>query len=79
MMQLLMRRLVSTKIIDKLPSGLYVAGDAAYILTEHLLVPFTSSCREDLDKDSYNLYLLQLRIQIKMAFGLLMAKWQCLR
>jgi hypothetical protein len=30
------------KIIYKLPSGLYVAGDAAYIVTEHLLVPFTA-------------------------------------
>jgi hypothetical protein len=42
------------KIIDTLPSGLYIAGDAAYVLTEHLLVPFTGSCRQDPDKDSYN-------------------------
>jgi hypothetical protein len=66
-------------IIDKLTSGLYVAGDAAYMLTEHLLVPFTGSCRHDPDKDSYNLYLSQLRIRIEMSFGLLTTKWRCLR
>ncbi len=27
------------EIIDKLPSGLFIAGDAAYMLTEHLLFP----------------------------------------
>ncbi len=66
-------------IIDKLPSGLYVAGDAAYVLTEHLLVPFTGSCRQDPDRDSYNFYLSQLRIRIEMTFGLLTTKWRCLR
>jgi hypothetical protein len=65
--------------IDKLPSGLYVAGDAAYMLTEHLLVPFTRSCREDPGKDSYNFYLSQLRIRIEMSFGLSTTKWQCLQ
>jgi hypothetical protein len=67
------------EILNELPSGLYVAGDAAYILTEHLLVPFTGSCRLDLDKDSYNFYLSQLRIRIEMSFGLLTTKWRCLR
>jgi hypothetical protein len=67
------------EIIDKLPSGLYIAGDAAYILTEHLLVPFTGSCRLDPNKDSFTFYLSQLRIQIEMAFGVLTAKWRCLR
>jgi hypothetical protein len=66
-------------IIDKFPSGLYIVGDAAYVLTEHLLVPFTGSCRQDADKDSYNFFLSQLRIRIEMSFGLLTAKWRCLR
>jgi hypothetical protein len=49
--------------INKLPSGLYVAGNAADMLTtEHLLVPFAGSCREDPDTDSYNFYLSQQRI-----------------
>lgn len=66
-------------IIDKFPSGLYIVGDAAYVLTEHLLVPFTGSCRQDADKDSYNFFLSQLRIRIEMSFGLLTTKWRCLR
>jgi hypothetical protein len=60
-------------------SGAFIAGDAAYVLTEHLLVPFTGSCKEDADKDSYNFYLSQLRIRIEMAFGLLTTKWHILR
>jgi hypothetical protein len=50
------------------------------MLTKHLLVPLIGSCREDPDKDSYNFYLLQLRIRIEMSFGPLTTnKWQCLR
>jgi hypothetical protein len=61
--------------INEMLSGLYLAGDAAYMLTKHLLVPFTGSYRDDLDKDSYNFYLSQLRIQIEMSFGILTTKW----
>jgi hypothetical protein len=65
--------------INDFSSGLYVAGDAAYMLTEYLLVPFTGSCREDPDKNSYNVYLSQLRIRIEMTSELLTTKWRCLR
>jgi hypothetical protein len=51
------------EIIDKkMASGTYIAGDVAYIQTEHTLVPFTGSSKQDPDKDSYNFYLSQLRI-----------------
>ena len=66
-------------LLEKLPSGVYVAGDAAYVLTEHLLVPFTGTSRHDPDRDSYNFYLSQLRIRIEMTFGLLTTKWRILR
>jgi hypothetical protein len=65
--------------INELPSCLNLAGDAAYMLTEHLLVPFTGSCSDDPDKDSYNFYLSQLIIRIEMSFGLSTTKWRCLR
>jgi hypothetical protein len=42
-------------------------------------VPFTGSCKQDPDKDSYNVYLFQLKIQIEMSFGLLTTKWCILR
>ena len=51
--------------IAKLPSRLRAAGDAACVLTEHLLVPFTGSCRCDPNKDSCNFCLSQLRIKSK--------------
>ena len=54
-------------------------GDAAYTLTEHLLVPFTGSQQDNVDNDAYNFYLSQLRIQIEMAFGRLVWKWGILQ
>jgi hypothetical protein len=34
-------------IIEMLPAGLFVAADAAYIVTEHILIPFTGSQHQD--------------------------------
>jgi hypothetical protein len=65
--------------IEKFAPGAFIAGDAAYILTEHLLVPFTGTAKQDPDKDSYNFYLSQLRIRIEMSFGLMTTKWRILR
>jgi hypothetical protein len=65
--------------IEKLPTGFYIVADAAYMLTEHVLVPFTGGDRSASDKDTFNYYLSQLRIRIEMAFGLLTNKWRVLR
>jgi hypothetical protein len=44
------------EIMEKFPYGAFLARDAAYILTEHMLVPCTGSCKQDPDKkDSYKL------------------------
>lgn len=67
------------EIIEKLPPGLYIVADAAYMLTEHVLVPFTGGDRQSADKDTFNYFLSQLRIRIEMAFGLLTNKWRTLR
>jgi hypothetical protein len=64
--------------IEKLPPGYYIVADAAYMLTEHVLVPFTGGDRSASDKDTFNYYLIQLRIRIEMAFGLLTNKWRVL-
>lgn len=66
-------------IIESLPYGTYIVGDAAYMLTDRMLVPFTGSDRVDPSKDAFNFYLSQLRIRIEMAFGLLTNKWRILR
>ena len=55
--------------VTNLPTGLYFVGDAAYTLSNFLLIPFTESQQDDVDNDAYNFYLSQLRICIEMAFG----------
>lgn len=65
-------------VIEKLPLGLYMVGDAAYTLTEHLLVPFTGADRLDPAQDAFNYFLSQLRIRVEMAFGRLVNKFRIL-
>ena len=67
------------KKVEKLPPGIYFLGDAAYTLTEHFLVPFTGSQRDNVDNDADNFYLSQLQIRIEMAFGRLVRKWGILK
>lgn len=62
--------------ISNLPTGLYMLGDAAYTLSEHLLIPFTGSQRDNPDNDAFNYHLSQLRIRIEMAFGRLVNKFR---
>ncbi len=54
---------------------MYLVGDAAYKLSDVMLVPFTGSQRDDLGKDAFNFFLSQVRIPIEIAFGLLQTKW----
>ena len=65
--------------IMTLPTGMYIAGDAAYQVSDSVLVPFTGSQRDDPGKDAFNFFLSQLRIRIEMAFGLLQTKWSVLK
>jgi hypothetical protein len=60
--------------IESLPPWFFVAGDNAYVRTEHLLTPFMGSNHLNPDNDS-NIFLSQLRICIEMAFGRLVSKW----
>ena len=66
-------------IISQLSLGLYIIGDAAYTVSDQMLVPFTGSSRQHPSKDAYNYFLSQMRIQIKTSFGLLTNKWQVLQ
>ena len=60
-------------------SGFYFVGDAAYTLSDVILVPFVGSQRDDQTQDAYSFFLSQLRIRIEMAFGLLQTKWAVLK
>eukprot|EP00644_Phytophthora_capsici_P019534 jgi/Phyca11/133642/e_gw1.610.1.1 len=62
--------------VEKLPFGYYIIGDNAYMLSAHLLVPFTKPEIKTVDHSAYNFYISQLRIRIEMSFGLLVNKWQ---
>ena len=66
-------------VLEGLPPGVFLVGDAAYTLQDRVLVPFTGSQRDQKHKDAFNFFLSQLRIRIEMAFGLLTNKWQILR
>jgi hypothetical protein len=65
--------------ISTFPPGYYLVGDAAYQVSDVLLVPFTGAQRENKTKDAFNFFLSQLRIRIEMAFGLLQTKWAVLQ
>lgn len=67
------------ELINSLPDGLFVVGDAAYTLMEHLLIPFVGCMKDDPDRDAYNFHISQLRIRIEMAFGRLVSKFGILR
>jgi hypothetical protein len=34
-------------VIENLPDGIYIVADAAYMLTEHVIVPFTGGDRQE--------------------------------
>jgi hypothetical protein len=65
--------------IESLPPWYFVAGDNAYVCTEHLLTPFCGSSRSLPEYDAYNFFLSQMRIRVEMAFGMLVTKWRILR
>ena len=71
-----------TSIFDRVAAfntGFYLVGDAAYTLSDVMLVPFVGSQRDDPTQDTFNFFLSQLRIRIEMAFGLLQTKWCVLK
>jgi len=65
--------------VEALPLMRYVVGDNAYTPTEHVLVPFSGSEKDDPAKDAYNYHLSQVRIRIEMCFGRFVSKWRILK
>lgn len=57
--------------LDTLKPGLYVVGDAAYAISDKIIVPFTGSQRYANSKDVFNYSISQIYIRINMALGLL--------
>ena len=66
-------------VISNLPPGLFIVGDAAYSLSDKVLIPFTGSQADVKENDTFNFYLSQVRIRIEMAFGLLVNRFRILK
>ena len=77
--QVALERTRFDEILDRIPTYHYILGDAAYLLSDKMLTPFTGSQREVPKNDAFNCHLSQLRIRIEMAFGRLVSKWRILK
>jgi DDE superfamily endonuclease len=57
-----------------LPSGYWVAGDAAYVCSESVLVPFSATHLQHEDegvwRDSFNFFQSSLRVHVEQTFGM---------
>ena len=49
-------------IISQLPLGLYIIGDAAYTVSDQMLVPFTRSNHQNPKNDAYHYFISQMQI-----------------
>ena len=66
------------ELFENLPLGLYGVADAAYTLSESILIPFTGADRQDKAHDAFNYYLSQLQIRVEIAFGRMVNKFRIL-
>ena len=67
------------EVINDLPLGRYMLGDAAYTLSERLLIPFSGPSCNKKQNDTFSFYLSQVRIRIEMAFGMLVNRFRILK
>jgi hypothetical protein len=65
--------------IDALPAGFFVVADNAYMISEHVLIPFSGTQQHVPENSSYNYFLSQLRICVEQAFGQFSVKWRIIR
>jgi hypothetical protein len=62
-------------LIENVPLGYVVIGDAAYKCSEKLVPLYSGMDRKIKKYDDFNYYGSQLRIRIEMAFGMMYRKW----
>lgn len=62
-----------------LADGLCIYGDNAYVNKPSMATPYPNNSNYDLDKDNYNFFHSQLRINIECTFGLLYQRFGILR
>jgi DDE superfamily endonuclease len=62
-------------LVEGLPFGICIIGDAAYCPSEHLVPVYQGLCKTEARYDNFNYYASQVRIRIEMAFGMMSMKW----
>jgi DDE superfamily endonuclease len=62
-------------LIEGLPFGICVIGDAAYGPTEHLVPVYQGLAKSESRYDNFNYFVSQLRIRVEMALGMMNMKW----
>lgn len=66
-------------LIEGLPHGMCIIGDAAYIASEHLVPCYMGVDKTFAKYDNFNYYASQCRIRVEMAFGMMQMKWGILQ
>ena len=66
-------------ILQEIPFGLCITGDAAYEPSKHMVLVHQGLDSLNPDNDNFNYYASQCWIQVKMAFGLMQMKWGILK
>lgn len=58
------------KLLDYLPPGYFILGDAAYTPSDRVLVPYPGT-KLSASEDAYNFYQSQCRISVEKTFGIM--------
>jgi len=66
-------------LVEQLPHGYCIVGDAAHEASEHMVTVHDGADRLIVKCDDFNFYASQLRIRIEMAFGMMQTKWSILQ
>jgi len=64
-----------SKLLEELPEGYFILGDAAYPAPDHILVPFPGTSLS-VSQDAFNYYQSQSRMAIEQTFGILVSVWK---
>lgn len=59
-------------LLDNLPDGFFIVGDAAYPASDRVLVPYPGTLLSH-SQDAYNYYQSQLRMAIEQTFGIMVS------
>ena len=61
-----------SKLLEELPEGYFILGDAAYPASDLIIVPFPGTSLS-VSQDAFNYYQSQCRMAIEQTFGILVS------